>query len=476
MPLTLPDRTLIADLAALQELAEKPMARSPELVANLRDLYQRVFAIDFGAYDPVRVREEAPLLIAGLFDLRVALRDRIPDWQARGLLRQDAQVALRDCLRITRYASDLIGELMAGYGRLAPGENAFRAFSGQPMTTLVNQRFDTGAALPFQSGDVVLVRGTRHNSAAIARIGAVDSQFSHVGLVYVDGQGAPHMVEALIEEGSVVTPLETALQHGLGRAMLFRPRDPELAARAAALIHDRVQRALNTGGAIPYDFSMLLKSYRRLFCSKLVREAYDKASAGKLVLPTFPSRFNANRDFYRRVGVKAGLSFTPGDMEIEPQFDLVAEWQDYRVTPRLRMQDMMMTKLFEWMEHRDWRFREDWPVFLVSVFGRLSTRLSDRARVLLSSSLPKIPPHMRRRTIATVAMLHQTAEPLLARLEALEAERIATTGRPLHPREVLAWLETERRQSNGRIGYLVGPRSARTPAPAKPSAPVSQAV
>lgn len=453
----LPPADLLDDIARFRAIARKPVVRSADLAVKLRYIYQSLYNADFERYDPVAVAAAAPRIISDLFDLRVELRESIPDWQTRGLMRNDVQVALRDSFRVIRYASDMVGEAMTGYTRLAPDEAPHRAFTGPGMSTLVNRAFDTGGPLPFRSGDVIMVRGLRHNSAAIARIGDVDSQFSHVGIVHVDDNGEAWMVEALIEDGAVVTPLADALGHGIGRAVLLRPRDAELAARAASLIRDRVGRAVAHGAPIPYDFSMQMRSYKRLFCSKLVRQAYDHGSGGRVRLPTYPSHFIDNRDFYRRIGVKTTMTFAPGDLEIEPHFDLVAEWQDYRATSRVRMQDVLMTKLFEWMEHRDWRFREDLPVILVSVFGQMSAQLSDRAKALISSVVPKIPPHMRRRTIATIAMLHQTAEPLLARLEALEAERIAATGRPLHPRDAFAFLETERRNSGGRIGYLVGP-------------------
>ncbi|MFX5344442.1 hypothetical protein ABTC63_21645, partial [Acinetobacter baumannii] len=85
----------------------------------------------------------------------------------------------------------------------------------------------------FQPGDVILVRGQAHNSAAIARIGDVDSQFSHVGIVYQGDDGKLYKIQAMIEDGAVITPLGQALDHGLGRAVLFRYRDPKTAARAA---------------------------------------------------------------------------------------------------------------------------------------------------------------------------------------------------------------------------------------------------
>jgi len=266
------------------------------------------------------------------------------------------------------------------------------------------------------------------------------------------------VVEALIEDGAIVNPLNTVLDHNLGRAVLFRHRDNTLAAAAARFIHDRVQRSRGPRGArIHYDFTMRLRNHRRLFCSKLVRYAYLSASRRKVLLPTFQTRLDAkNRDFFKRIGVKAKSTFAPGDMELEPAFQLVAEWQDFRVTSRLRLQDMLMNKFFEWMDAHGYRFKEDFAITLIGLFGRLAAHLSDDAKNLIAGVVPKVPINMRRRTIATIAMLHQTGEEVYHRLDQMERDSIAASGLPLHPREVLAALEDIRRQSQGRIGYLVG--------------------
>ena len=175
-----------------------------------------------------------------------------------------------------------------------------------------------------------------------------------------------------------------------------------------------------------------------------------------LRLPTFGTRLDMrNRDFFNRIGVRAVETFAPGDMELEPEFDVVAEWRDFRTTSGLRLQDVLMDKLFEWMDLHDYRFRETLVIRLISLFGRLASHLSDEAKELLTDVVPKVPINMRRRTIATVAMLHKTAEPLFDELRRLEAEAIARTGRQLHPREVREILERVRQRMGREIGYLV---------------------
>ena len=200
---------------------------------------------------------------------------------------------------------------------------------------------------------------------------------------------------------------------------------------------------------------MTLDNYDLLFCSKLLRLAYDKASSGQYLMPAFPTHFTMkNRDFLDRIGVKARITFAPGDMELEPDFDIVAEWRDYRSTSRVRLQDSLMDKLFEWMEEHNYRFKDTFAIRLIALFGRLASYLSRDAKEALAEIVPVVPPNMRRRTIAAVAMLHRTSEPLLKRLMELEDKSITTNGHQVHPRRIAEALETVRKELGSTIGYL----------------------
>lgn len=446
------------DVALVEALATRPVASAHELAASLDEAYEAAFNVHLDRYDVAALARSAPALVKAIFALRMRVREKVGEWHRQGFMSNEAQNALRGSLRLARYATDMLGELNIRFAQLAPGESTLRGFRGNNLNTLVNPAFDTGEDIPFRAGDVLLMRGMHHNSAAIARIGDIDSQFSHLAIIHTDAAGKHWVVEALIEEGATINSLDHTLHHGLGRCVVFRHKDPELAARAAALIYDLVQRSRAPGGKrIWYDFTMELKGERELFCSKLVRLAYQLGSAQQVALPTFMTRFDMrNRDFVDRIGVTAKETFAPADIELEPDFDLVAEWQDYRVTSRLRLQDLLMDKLFWWMDTYDYKFKEDFPIKLIGRFGRASSRLSDRAKKLIEDVVPKVPPNMTRTTIQAVAMLHRTAEPLLADLVSLERANIERYGRPLHAREVFARLEQARQQGKGRIGYLVG--------------------
>lgn len=450
--------SLAEHVASILAHAWRPTADADELEGKLRQVYSALFELDLSQFDISNLANEAPALIHALFETRQYLREKTLYWEVYGYMTPAVQAALRDVLRILRYGADMLGEAAGGYERLGPGEKPKRAFTGIKHNTQVHPAYAGRGNIAFRSGDVLVVRGRAHNSAAIARIGDCDTQFSHTGMIYIDQSGRHWMIEALIEDGAVINPLERSLSHNIGRAVLYRHRDADLAALAAEKIHARVSASLRGRWArrIPYDFTMRLKGKRRMFCSKLVHVAFKDASGGAVLLPPYATRLDMkNRGFFDGIGVKAKETFAPGDIDIDPSFQLVAEWQDYRVTSDLRMQDMIMTQVFAWMESRGARFKPDWLIHMISIFGRFSSHLSDQVKDFISDVVPKVPGNMSRRCIGTIAMLHKTGEGLLPPMRELEQNAICMTGRPLHPRDALLHLERLRDVSGGRIGYLV---------------------
>ena len=449
------------DFAQIYALATRQVHTPDELTQTLRELYRTIFDVDLGAYDIGELRAEAGHVLRATYDLRMSIRDRLSDWQNRGLMTRESEYALRGVFRASRYATDMLGELTIGYDQMDPGDKPYRAFTGPNNNTLIHPSFDIdGQSLLFQSGDVLVVRGLRHNSAAIARVGDVDSQFSHAAMVHIDDKGRHRILEALIEEGATISNFEYTLEHGLGRAVLFRHRDSDMAARAADKMYERIKASRSMGGKhIFYDFSMELGDYKELFCSKLIREGYDRASGGLVELPTYPTEFRyAPRDFLDRIGVTAEESFAPGDMELETQFHAVAEWRDYRKTSTLRLMDMVMVKLFEWMEQKNYIFRPTFMIRLIGFFGKLTGHLPNAIKDFLTFVVPKVPSNMTKSTIEAIAMLHKTAEPLFQELNTLERQSISTTGRPLHPRDIYAHLDQVELKAGGKIGYLRRPK------------------
>lgn len=434
-----------------------PVRRAEDLARYLEEIFTIAAHAKFTDYDVNAVARAAPEMMYRLFDARVHLRNRISDFERRGLITKSVVQGLRDCFRTLRYLSDMLGEISIGHQRRAPDEAVMRGFTGRNLNTLLSYAHYRSHEIEFRSGDVVLVRGRAHNSAAIARIGDVDSQFSHIGIVYVDPDGRQWMVESLIEDGAIVVPLTQALDHYIVRGVLYRHKDQQLAARAAKGIHDYVIKSRNgQARRILYDFSMRLDENYDLFCSKLVRLAYARGSAGEFIMPRYPTRIvMRNRDFLGRIGIDVTSTFAPSDVDLESEFDLVAEWQDYRETSNTRLQDYTMDKIFQWMDDYNLQFEETPLVRLVSRLGRFSTYFSENAKQLLSSVFPRVPINMPRRTLAAIVMLHKTAQPVFEELQELEWQSITRTGYPMDSQEILAHLERIRQRENNYVGYLV---------------------
>lgn len=448
--------TFLRDLEIIETLAAQPATSPEHFAGTLNSIYLRVANAKFSDYDLLAIRQAAPELIYRLFDLRLGLRERIASLEAGGMMTDEVAAGLRNCFRILRYATDMLGEISIGNARYKAGDEPLTPFRGREGNTLTNYTFYKNRQVAFKAGDVILERGHAHNSAAIARAGDVDSQFSHIGVVHIDDDGNHWIVESLIEDGAIINPLEKSLAHGVVRAALYRHKDEVVAARAAKAIFDYVLPTRKSfARRILYDFTMRLDDRKPLFCSKLVRLAFLMASEGNINLPAYPTRFSMkNTDFLTRIGVKARETFAPADIDLESSFDLVAEWQDYRETPNVRLQDFTMDQVFLWMDQYNLKFRETVAVRIVSWFGRFASYLSDDAKIMLQSLFPRVPRNMRAKTVATVAMLHKTAEPLYHELQRLDLACVAANGRPLHGLEVVNALERMRSKAGGTVGYL----------------------
>jgi len=203
---------LLSDLAVFKAQIIKPVLSAHQLATNLSGVHRAFLALKFDHYDLGEHKSSAPALMNAVFDLRQALRAKITRWNNLGLMTPKVQKAARDVLRVSRYAGDILGEIWINHERLDADRKSLRAFTGTNNNTFVADKYADGQNVTFKSGDVILNRGRLHNSAAIARIGDIDSQFSHVAMVYIDPKGGHWAVECLIEEGAHIVPLQNGIR------------------------------------------------------------------------------------------------------------------------------------------------------------------------------------------------------------------------------------------------------------------------
>jgi hypothetical protein len=211
----------------------------------------------------------------------------------------------------------------------------------------------------FKNGDIMIARGTSFMSAIISRVGDVSSQFSHVILVHVDkANHKVETVESYVGVGVGIYDIETALKNENVRLLLLRARDPELASNAADFMCAKAKAAIAAGHPIPYDYKFDFADHSALSCAEVASYAYEEASAGKVELPFYPSRISENPTFLGRIGMKAGETFTPGDLEADPRFEMAMEWRDLRLTRDARVKDAIMSSMLNWVNDDGYQLRD----------------------------------------------------------------------------------------------------------------------
>jgi Permuted papain-like amidase enzyme, YaeF/YiiX, C92 family len=122
---------------------------------------------------------------------------------------------------------------------------------------------------PLQNGDIVFQTSRSSQSAAILL--ASLSAYSHMGIVQLDGNGAPFVVEAV---GPVkTTPLDEWIDRGLGKRIVVK-RLKSLTPEASKL----VLQAAHKYEGLPYDI-FFLSTKDQIYCSELVSLAFDEGAS-----------------------------------------------------------------------------------------------------------------------------------------------------------------------------------------------------
>jgi hypothetical protein len=208
----------------------------------------------------------------------------------------------------------------------------------------------------IHSGDILVSRGGAPTSALIARGNDYPGNFSHVALVYVDGQtGAASVVEAHIERGVAVATVPEYLRDVKLRLMVLRPRadvpqiaaDPTLPHRASATAVYEAR-----GRHIPYDFSMDFSDHDKLFCSEVASVAFEHFGVTLWMgLSSISSPGLAS--WLAGFGVTHFETQEPSDLEYDPQLAVVAEWRDLRTLFADHVDNAVVDAMLEGAERGD---------------------------------------------------------------------------------------------------------------------------
>ena len=331
--------------------------------------------------------EDIEEIIQKSFETRIAMKEKL------GLLNELSEdgekclVQVKNVMRSLRYMEDYFIELQFAINKEELDPEKFTTLKGQFPYFLVNPELE-GNFQSFEdlkSGDVLLSRGNAYSSAAIARIGESDAQFSHLSFVYGDKDGNLHTTEAHIEIGNVVEPIKVHIDQKNARTVVFRYRDSEMSHKASKCIYDRVKyHQKEKKKNIKYDFGMDYKDDKQIFCSEVIYAGFQCASNGEIDIPKYKTKFTLSMiPFLQSLGIDIDENnyqdfdtFGPGDIEYDSRFELVAEWRNPAKMRDSRMKDAILTKIFEWMGTDQFQFHPPYKVRAQSDFAWVARRFT----------------------------------------------------------------------------------------------------
>ena len=422
-----------------------PEFDSKECVSYLKNLQIEIPQVqprDAG----VEMSSHAPELIDLLWKVRMALHHRLPEFSS------DCVIEVRNTARLLRFIEEFLAERVNKVTDLDPGTMDFSKQETPVTTESPNYLKLTNPDLgnfQFKNGDIMIARGISFMSAIISRVGDVSSQFSHVILVHVDKDTQKvETIESYVGVGAGIYDIDTALKNENARLLLLRARDSEMASKAADFMYAKVKSAIAAGHSIPYDYKFDFKDHSAVSCAEVATWAFEEASEGKVILPFYPSRISENPKFLSRISMQPGETFTPGDLEVDPRFEMAMEWRDLRLTRDARVKDAIMTSILNWVNDSGYELRDTGTS---SFAGAVIWRARKTFFWPLVQKLLKIQDFSKdipRNLFQTVVLLNQVGEVFLNHTKEQDKAFEAQSGWPMTYQDLYKSLEEYRVQDS----------------------------
>ncbi|WP_413587118.1 YiiX/YebB-like N1pC/P60 family cysteine hydrolase [Bdellovibrio sp. HCB274] len=356
-------------------------------------------------------KEQGIEMVQGVFMVRAKLNHLLQKFSSEKSLTDACILKMREGMQYARFTEEYLIDWLVQNKVVTFKESPILA--GESPFLLRNTKF---AAVNIQPGDVLLIRGKSYVSAMIARIGDEEGNFSHMAIVAENDKGELFIVESLIQYGVVTTPLEKWRQTPDASVALYRQNDISLAHKAAHYAYTWSQKPAE------YDFEMDDAKYDKVFCAEVVKLAYDKASDGKVILPAYRSHVSKFKGgaYPKSLGVMSDSLFAPYDIEVDPRFDLVAEWKYFPLLRQVRMQDSVFQSIYAWMPALNYKFYSNWWITTQAYVGKGIRYLG-----FMSDEFPT---YMPIQTMESVLQFETVSKALEANLEEKESQYYTAHG------------------------------------------------
>jgi hypothetical protein len=86
---------------------------------------------------------------------------------------------------------------------------------------------------------------------------------------------------------------------------------------------------------------------KKLYCTQVAHVGFN---SNNVKIPYFISNINNRLSLPKRLGITTNTLFAPGDMELDPRFEMIAEYRNLRKMKSVRMKDMALTQMYKMME------------------------------------------------------------------------------------------------------------------------------
>ncbi|MCO4795140.1 MAG: hypothetical protein KC493_15590, partial [Bacteriovoracaceae bacterium] len=220
--------------------------------------------------------------------------------------------------------------------------------------------------------------------------------------------------------------------------------------QAGKNMYEIVKKRMDKKDNIRYDFAMDYSEEKKLFCSEIIYWGYRNASNGELDVPMYKTKFNKGLiPFLNVMGITISENnfesfdtFAPGDIQFDPRFEMVAEWRNPQKMSDSRVKDMILTKMFEWMEKLDYELK---PPFGIRSKSKLSWLLR-RTPFIKKKLAEKFPLNMSTKQLQLFLVLDEVGVIFQEYVD----KYIKESKKPLSPIEMFQLLEKFREDDHAK--------------------------
>jgi pterin-4a-carbinolamine dehydratase len=305
--------------------------------------------------DQSTLANHGPEILNAFFKARIALHSRLAD------LTVDCAAQMRVAFRNMRASEDIIG-VMSYKDKQINSESI--KFAEQAVPVLepgkyrpyqLNQQVN-GSSFEFKKGDIMITKGVSLISSTISSFPKDPTLFSHIVFVYQDDKTQKFgTIESYIGTGVNLYPIKEALLNENARILVLRPKDQRMAQDGHDYMLKRVKDAAAAKKHIAYDYAQDFTKNDRLSCEEIAYDAYSTASQGKVQIPWSPSEiFVKDKNFITSSGLRNGAMMLPADMEVDPRFDIVLDWTDYRIMRDSWRKDAVLRETIRWINEENY--------------------------------------------------------------------------------------------------------------------------